>query len=278
VAVPLVLGGVGGWDAVVAASPGATGDYFGFWSGGGSGWTYLALLVPAFIISPGLIQKVYGARDVRAVRLGVGLSAVALALFAFLPPLLGMMARVYEPSLANHELALPLVLTVGLPPAIGALGLAAVFSAEVSSADAILFLLATSVSEDLYRRFMRPEAGDREVLWVARGAAVLGGTLGVLLAILLPTVIGSLSVFYSLLGVSLFVPVIAGLHVRTAGVPEALAAVGGGVSVALALRLAGVSAAGFWNPYTWGLLASALAFAFVLVMRKQRRRSPISSS
>jgi SSS family solute:Na+ symporter len=272
-AIPLVLDGVGGWGAVVAAAPSSSDTYFGFWSGGGSGWAYLALLVPAFIISPGLIQKVYGAKDVRAVRLGVGLSAVALALFAFLPPLLGMMARVYEPSLANHELALPVVLTLGLPPAIGALGLAAVFSAEVSSADAILFMLATSLSEDLYRRFFRPGAGDREILRVARGAAVVGGTLGVLLAILLPTVIGSLSVFYSLLGVSLFVPVIAGLHVRRAGVAEALAAIGGGVSVALALRLAGVTAAGFWNAYTIGLLASAVAFTVVLVVRGQRRRS-----
>jgi solute:Na+ symporter, SSS family len=174
---------------------------------------------------------------------------------------------VYEPSLANHELALPVVLTRGLPPAIGALGLAAVFSAEVSSADAILFMLATSLSEDLYRRFFRPGAGDREILRVARGAAVVGGTLGVLLAILLPTVIGSL------LGVSLFVPVIAGLHVRRAGVAEALAAIGGGVSVALALRLAGVTAAGFWNAYTIGLLASAVAFTVVLVVRGQRRRS-----
>ncbi len=276
-AVPLVLDGIGGWEAVVAAAPDAADAYFGFWAGGGSGWGYLALLVPAFVISPGLIQKVYGARDARAVRLGVGLSALALAVFAFLPPLLGMMARVYEPSLANHELALPVVLTRGLPPAIGALGLAAVFSAEVSSADAILFMLATSLSEDLYRRFFRPGAGDREVLRVARGAAVAGGTLGVLLAILLPTVIGALSVFYSLLGVSLFVPVIAGLHVRRAGVPEALAAIGGGVSVALALRLAGVAASGIWNAYTWGLLASALAFTLSLGRSIRNQKSGIRS-
>jgi len=274
VAVPLVLSGAGGWGAVVAAAPASAEGYLGFWGSGGSSWTYVALLVPAFIVSPGLIQKVYGARDERSVRLGVGLSALALALFAFMPPLLGMMARVYEPSLANPELALPVVLTVGLPPAIGALGLAAVFSAEVSSADAILFMLATSLSEDLYRRFLRPGATDRQVLLVARAAAVAGGMLGVGLAILLPSVIGSLSVFYSLLGVSLLVPVIAGLHVRTAGVPEALAAIGGGVAVSVALRLWGVETAGTLNAYTWGLVASALAFTLALAVRKRRRRSP----
>jgi SSS family solute:Na+ symporter len=273
VAVPLVLSDAGGWASVAAAAPASAKSYLGFWGSGGSSWAYLALLVPAFIVSPGLIQKVYGARDVRTVRLGVGLSALALGVFAFLPPLLGMVARAYEPSLANPELALPVVLTVGLPPAIGALGLAAVFSAEVSSADAILFMLATSLSEDLYRRFLRPDATDRQVLLVARGAAVTGGTLGVALAILLPSVIGSLSVFYSLLGVSLLVPVIAGLHVRTAGVTEALAAIAGGVAVAMALRLAGVATSGALNTYTWGLVASVVAFGLAMLLRRLRRPS-----
>ena len=39
---------------------------------------YLAMLGPAFIVSPGLLQKVYGARDDRAVRIGVGLNAFGL--------------------------------------------------------------------------------------------------------------------------------------------------------------------------------------------------------
>ena len=50
----------------------------------------------------------------------------------------------------------------------GALGLAAVFSAEVSAADAVLFMLATSLSQDLYKRFVNPAATDRQVLTVAR--------------------------------------------------------------------------------------------------------------
>ena len=53
--------------------------------GPGSGWTLLALTGPAFIVSPGLIQKAYGARSARAVRIGVALNAVALLLFAFVP-------------------------------------------------------------------------------------------------------------------------------------------------------------------------------------------------
>jgi SSS family solute:Na+ symporter len=270
IALPWVLADAGGWQAIAEAAPVDRSDYFGFLQGGVSGWAYLVLLAPAFIVSPGLVQKVYGGRDARSVRIGVGLSGMALLVFAAVPPLLGMMARVYVPDLSQPELALPTVLTQGLPPVLGMLALAAVFSAEISSADAILFMLATSLSKDLYRRFLRPDANDAQVLKVARLAAVFGGALGVILAIALPSVIRSLSVFYALLGVSLFVPVIAGLYVERPGVPEALAAIVGGVSVTAGLQFAGYVGTGIWAANTFGILASAGALGAVLLARNRR--------
>ena len=268
-ALPWAWTEIGGWNAISAAAAETSHDYLGFFSGGGSGLHYLAMLVPAFIISPGLIQKAYGARDERAIRLGLGASGLALMAFAAVPPLIGMLARAANPGLENRELALPWLLSEMLPPALGSLGLAAVLSAELSSADAILFMLSTSLSKDLYKRFYRPEASDAQVLKVSRLAAVAGGALGVLLAIVLPSVIGSLSVFYSLLSVSLFVPVVAGLHSRRAGVPEALAAIGAGVTALIAARLA-PPLPGIWTPNTLGLIASGAAFAAILVARARR--------
>ncbi len=272
IALPWALSAAGGWSAVIAAAPSEP-DYFNFWRGGSSGVFYVALLVPAFIISPGLIQKAYGARDERTVRFGIGLSAFALLLFAAVPPLLGILTHAFAPGLANPELALPTVLAVALPPALGAIGLAAVFSAEVSSADAILFMLSTSLSEDLYKRFVRPEADDRSVLRVARLAAVFGGGAAVLLALGLPSVIGALSAFYAFLSVSLFVPVIAGLHSRRPGTPEALAAIAGGVVTVLAARLAGITGGAAWYATWLGIFVSAGAFVLVFVLRGVRRRA-----
>jgi len=271
IALPWALSAAGGWQAVVATAP-ARSDYFGFFSGGGSGIIYVALLVPAFIISPGLIQKVYGARDERTVRLGVGLSAAALLLFAAVPPVIGILAHAFAPELANQELALPTVLTLAVPPAVGAIGLAAVFSAEVSSADAILFMLSTSLSEDLYKRFVKPGATDRQVLGVARRAAVLGGAAAVALALGLPSVIGALSVFYTFLGVSLFVPVVVGLHSRRPGTPEALWAIGAGVLLVLAARLAGVSGLNSSLLTGYAILYSAVVFTLVFAVRGLRAK------
>jgi SSS family solute:Na+ symporter len=272
-ALPWALAGAGGWDAIRVAAPPGSDTWLDFWSGGTPWWAYLALLAPAFVVSPGLLQKVYGARDERAVRLGVGVSALVLMLFAAIPPLLGMCARVLSPELANPELALPAVLTHGLPLALGGLGLAAIISAELSSADAILFMLATSLSKDLYRRFLRPQATDGDVLRVGRWAAVAGGALGVFLAIVLPSVIASLSIFYSVLGVCLFVPVVAGLYSRRPGTPEALAAIGGGLVILVGFQLARVSAGGWLSPSIVALAASALGFGAVWVARVTGRRA-----
>ena len=184
---------------------------------------YLALLVPAFVISPGLLQKIFGARDEKAVRTGVALNAVCLLLFAIVPALMGMIAFYNFPNLENRELALPMLMTKALPVWLGGLLLGAIFAAEVSTADAVLFMLSTSLSKDLYKTFLNPAADDKHLLKVVKITAVICGGLGALLGILLPDVISALTIFYTLLSAALLLPLIAGLYSRWVTAPVALA-------------------------------------------------------
>jgi SSS family solute:Na+ symporter len=264
-AAPVVMGGVGGLDAFAAASLPSTFTDITHSSGPGSGWTLLALTGPAFVISPGLIQKSYGASSASALRIGVALNGIALMAFAFLPVLLGMAGRVELPEGTSPDLVLPMVLTSLLPAWLGALALAAVFSTEVDTCDAILFMISTSVSKDLYQRHLNPSATDADLLRVARLAAVGGGVLGVLLAIYLSTIVVAMTVFYSLLGVSLFVPVLGGLFSRRAGQREALGAIAAGVIALLVVRF-GVAGAYPWlDPTLAGLLAAALVYGLLML-------------
>src|SRR4029453_16049463 len=146
------------------------------------------------------------------------------------------------------------------------LALAAVFSAEVSTCDAILFMLATSLSKDLYHRFVNPLASPDQVLRVARAAAIAGGALGMLLALQLQTVVDALTIFYSLLGATLLVPVVGALFVKRTGAAEAITSIVCGVGVLLAVQF-GTDRAGWWNPNFCGLVASAIGYAAVLAFR-----------
>ena len=132
-------------------------------------------------------------------------------------------------------------------------------------------MLATSLSQDLYKRFLRPNATDRQLLRVARLASVVGGMGGVILALQLPTVTAALGIFYSLLGVSLFVPVLAGLYSRRAGTPEALAAIAAGVVTRLGLQLAtGGGGLGWIDPTLAGIVMAGVAFMLVMLLRRSR--------
>ena len=54
--VPVALSRAGGWAGLAAAAP-PNPEYWSFWQGGASGIAYLALLAPAFVISPGLLRR-----------------------------------------------------------------------------------------------------------------------------------------------------------------------------------------------------------------------------
>jgi SSS family solute:Na+ symporter len=270
-----VFAAIGGFEGLASARlpPGYFDPFHS--TGPASGWTFLALLGPSFMISPGLVQKAYGGRDERAVRLGIGAQGVFLLFFSFVPVFFGIAAWILHPAITSENLVLPTVLAADLSPWLGAIGLAAVFSAEVSTCDAILFMLSTSMSKDLYKRFLDPAATDRQVLFVARAAAVAGGAAGVVIAIQLETIVLTLSIFYSLVGVSLFVPVVAGLAGRRGGAPEALCSIAAGVATLLAVQFATAGRGwGVFNPNIVGLMAAAAGFAIVLFARGPRAESP----
>ena len=268
IALPLALGAVGGISGLHHALP--AGPYWSGWRNNTSGWMYLFTLGPAFIVSPGILQKVYAGRDDRAVRLGVGINALVLLAFAPVPPILGMIARALHPGLAAADTALPTLFVSNLPFWIGGLGLAAIFSAEVSAADALLFMLSTSFSQDIYRRFANPAADDAQVMRWARGGAVAGAVFAFVMAVTVAkSVITALGIFYTLLGVSLFVPIVAGLSSRRGGAAAALCAIAGGVLFAVGVWWFG---GGLFQRLMalWGILVAAIAYMIAAALIPRR--------
>lgn len=260
---PVALNLAGG-VAAVAAVPDA-----GFLGGGDAiGWRYIFILAPAFIVSPGLLQRSFAGRNASAVRTGIALNGAVLLVFAFVPALLGMAARLLYPDLAAPDLALPALMSGALPPAVGALALAAVFSAEISTADAVLFMLATSASRDLYAGFMNRSATDAQMVRVARVAAVAGACAGIALAFVFASVVAALDAFYALLTVTLFVPVIGALHTTTRG-RDGLTAVAFGLpALAAVYVLTGGRGYGVLTPALAGILASATGFMLAKLARR----------
>src|SRR5215469_9502551 len=265
-AVPFCLRAVGGWGHVhelVLANTGSAARTAALFSVTGAGakqiFAWLAILVPSFMVSPGLVQKVYSARDVSAVRRGVGLNSLGQVVFAFVPPVLGLCAFAAMPHLANAELALRSAMKTLLPEWLGIWTLASIFSAELSATDAILFMLSTSLAVDLYKTFLNPGVTQAKLLKISRWVVVGAGIAGIVLAAVLPSIIAAVSIFYGLIAVSLFVPVIAGLYSRRVLQTAALASIFAALTATVVtMRLTHGGGFGVLSPQAIGILTAAV--------------------
>ena len=248
IAVPYVWSYAGGIEGVRSAV--SRPEYFdAFGMGSTAIIGYIVMLVPSFFISPGLIGKVFAAENERAVKNGTALNGLVQLIFAVIPVIIGMSAGACFPELSRADLALPSAMKEMMPFFAASLPLAGIFAAEVSTADTVLYMLAGSINNDLYKRFFNPNISDKNLLKVSRIVTVICGVLGVILALRLESIISALTIFYSLMSVSLSAPLLFGLFTKRAGNFGAL--------------LSAVSGAGLTVYMTFGGFGGSLSVAGV---------------
>ena len=266
VAAPFALsyvGGFSGLQSTIAQNMNNSVQTSAYFAWDGIGYTtiigYFLMLTPAFCISPGLVGKVYSAENTRVVKIGTLLNGIVQLLFAFLPLIIGMCAYAAFPGLENPELALPMAMKEMMPFGIAALALAAIFAAEISTADTVLFMLATSISKDLYKTFFNTQATDAQLLAFSRKATVVCGIVGVIVAHFMANIITALSIFYSLMTVSLAAPFLFGLFSTKASTKGALYSAGIGVLLTLVLQFSN-GGKGLWilNATSTGIIAASV--------------------
>lgn len=82
------------------------------------------------------------------------------------------------PNLEDRELGYPKLMLEFLPPGLLGLVVASLVAAFMSTVSTLINWGASYLTNDLYARFIRPEADQRELVLAARGASVLVTVLG----------------------------------------------------------------------------------------------------
>ena len=145
-------------------------------------------------------QRLLATRDERHARLAAIWFAVAH--FALRPwpwILVGLVALVSAPPGADPESGYVRVLLEHLPSGARGLMVATLLAAFMSTIDTQLNWGASYLTHDVYRRFARPEAGDRELVRVARIAVLVLAGLGALATTLMPSIAGAWKFLASIL-------------------------------------------------------------------------------
>lgn len=272
-AVPFALsavGGFGGLHTMVAANLGnaaKTTSYFSFFGLGASVIIgYFFMLTSSFFVSPGLLGIVYGAKDKSAIRKGTMYNAIVQLLFAFVPAVIGMCCFAMYPNLTAQDSALPTAMMKMLPTAVSAIALAAVFAAEISTADTVLYMLNGSFTNDIYKTFINPNLSDEGVLKMSRIVTFVSGIAGVVIALFLPNIITALTIFYTLMSVSLTAPLLFGLFSTrpTAAAASVSAIAGVGLTVIITYIFPKFKLFGILNAQTTGIILSLIIMVIMI--------------
>ncbi len=174
---------VGGFGELAAALP-PQGPWFAPFAGVGGpvvlAW-FLVMITQAFSVQA-TAQIAFAAKNDKAASRGFLLGALFIFPVGFMSALFGIIAAAKFPGI-QPTLALPKVVLGMTSPVVAGLVLAGLWAADVSTACGLLLGSATLVVNDIWRRYINPNLGDRESLLGSRIVVLLVSVLTYLLAI-----------------------------------------------------------------------------------------------
>jgi SSS family transporter len=269
-AVPYLLGHLGGVEALGRAlaqiDPRLTGWFYG--------WRELLAFGAAFGLSlaatPLEATRFMAMRDASTARYAIGVAYIFQAVIGCAIMIIGLSMRALFPSLPSPDLASSVMAAHVLSPIAGSLLLVAAFSAIMSTVNAILLVGAASVAHDLYGRFLKPDAGERERLAANRIAVLALALAPVWFAIREVTLVQFIVLTQAnLIASAFFAPLVLGLNWRRGGRMAALASMLGGSAACLVWTLARPRPLGI-DPIFAGVGISMAAFVLVAAFTQQR--------
>lgn len=183
---------------------------------GGKGWLFLITTFLAFLLgetfAPGYATRYCVGKNIKETKKGIAGAGLFLAFtFPLILFFIAFYARIHFPDI-DPEQALPRTILNLNNPVVGALIIAALMSAVMSSADSILNSATAIFVKDLYEEYMvKKDPDPKKVLRLARYSSAILGAAGILMALLLPNIIDLLLLTYTLWAPGIIVPVIAGI-------------------------------------------------------------------
>jgi solute:Na+ symporter, SSS family len=165
----------------------------------------VALFLPTMFLLLGeanMYQKFFSARDERAARNAVVGWIVGTIIVETLIVSIGVFGSVVIPNLGTQESeAIAVRVAVGvLPRALGILLLAGAAAIIVSTATSFLLTPATSLTRDVYQRFVKPAATDRQLLLFTRSLVIVLGLVAFAGGNFFPTILAMALWAYTMYG------------------------------------------------------------------------------
>ncbi|MCB1162810.1 MAG: sodium:solute symporter family protein [Candidatus Latescibacteria bacterium] len=243
---------------------------------GGKGWLFLVTTFLAFLFgetfAPGYATRYCVGRSIRDTKLGIaGVGGFLMLTFPVIIFVIALYGRMWHGDITAQQ-ALPVVVKDLNNPIIGAILIAALLSAVMSSADSALNSSTAIFVKDLFEHQLGWEdKGDGRILRLARWCSAGLGIAATAIAVLWPDIISLLLFTYHLWAPAIIVPVVVGVFSkeRSPGLTRMiLTTMLIAIAVTFAYRF--TPWAETFDPAVFGVLVATVAFASMVLTRRLR--------
>lgn len=198
----------------------------------GIGTTILLIFAmwPAWATEQSPWQRIWMAKDTKhaykGAIAGAGLNAIVyvftilMAIAAWV--ILGDPAS--QPADFNPEMVVYMLMTSVLPNWIIPLIVVGFMAAAMSNISNFSTSAASNLAKDIYQRYLRPHASQREMVWASRVCIAISLALGVFAGIVMPSILDAVYTAASLATCGYFIPIVGALYWRRGNTTGAMCA------------------------------------------------------
>jgi SSS family solute:Na+ symporter len=233
IALPVLVHHAGGWSAVTHALPATHFQVLGDFTLVRA----LELFLPTCLLMLGnqsMYQKFFSAKSERDARVAVVGWIVGTVVLESVIVALAVVGSVLFPTgeVSRHPREILAYSALhGLPALLGALLMGAIFAKVISTANNYLFSPATNLIEDVFVRYIAPDASNKRVLIVSRLMVVLLGIWALYQAIGTESVLQKALYAYTIYSAALTPVILAAFYWRRANAAGAISAIAAGTVV-----------------------------------------------
>ena len=175
-------------------------------TGGMSGWELLGYFPPSLALMLGdqnMLQRFASAKNsTEAKKSNIGMFIGEILVIVSIIAVVTQAARLY-PTLDTPSNVIFQVSVDYLPMAFGALIMCACMAFIVTTADSYLLSSATNLTNDIYVKYIRKDATDKQKMLVLRGTIVVFSVIAVALTLYFPTVLSLQMTAYTMYGAAI---------------------------------------------------------------------------
>ena len=244
---PLAMAASGGLANATTAGMAQTDPGFAFGPGAERAFHPIGLAFSFFVMwaitgmgQPSTMVRLMAFRDSKTLRYSI-IYLTIYNMLIYIPLIfIFVAARSILPNLASSDDVMPSLVIKLANPYVAGLILAAPYGAVLSTVSGWLLIISSGIVHDVYQRFLRPTASEREIEWASYGMTVLVGVTVAFVALRPPAYLQLIVVFSSSgMAAAFLMPALLGSFWRRMTAEGAIAAMILGTASTLLLYLIG---------------------------------------